>query len=96
MTEVRRYRVLDGFVPGLPEYDWIQPGQTYEGERASEILPADIPWVRLVHPTEPGIPLVPTTYLAELASDERNRTHPERPNGTSVSRGWQNRDGLPA
>ncbi len=67
MTERRRYLVLDGFVPRLPEYGWIEPGQTYEGVRASEILPAGILFVRLVHPTDRTVTvLVPTTYLAEL------------------------------
>ncbi len=72
MTEVRRYPMLDGFTPRFPEYGWIEPGQTYEGVRASEILPAGIQWVRLVHPTEPGLTvLVPTTFLAELMPGAR-------------------------
>jgi hypothetical protein len=66
MTEVRRYLVLDGFVPRLPEDEWIQPGQMYGSVRASESLPVGILFVRLVHPTEPGVTvLVPTTCLAE-------------------------------
>ncbi len=87
MTEVRRYLVLDGFVPRLPEYDWIQPGQTYEGVRASDVLPAGIPWVRLVHPAEPGITvLVLTTFLAVLAPEEEGKRERARPCTRTVTR----------
>ena len=52
MTERRRYLVLDGFVPRLPEHDWIQVAHVYEGMRASDIL-VSAPMIRLIHPTEP-------------------------------------------
>ena len=40
--------------------------------RPTDILPAGIPFVRLVHPTDPSITvLVPATYLAELVPKGR-------------------------
>ena len=66
MTEVRRFLVLDGFVPRTPEDAWIEPAKVYEGERASNVL-VSAPMVRLFHPTEPGrTALVSTYFLAEL------------------------------
>ena len=73
MSEVRRYLVLDGYEPKVPENSWVEPEQVYEGVRASTILPADIPSVRLVNPSDLAITaLVPTRFLAELAPDERD------------------------
>ena len=70
MTEVRRFLVLDGYEPRLPEHSWIEPGQVYEGMLASNVLPADIPWVRLVNPSDPAVTaLVATTFLAELVPE---------------------------
>jgi hypothetical protein len=70
MTERRRYLVLDGFVPRLPEYEWIQVAHVYEGERASDILPS-APMVRLIHPTEPDRTAIVSTYfLAELTAED--------------------------
>ena len=72
MTEVRRYLVLDGFTPRLPEHGWIQLAHVYEGVLASDLFPSGLPWVRLVHPTDRAVTaIVPTTYLAELVSDGR-------------------------
>ncbi len=71
MTERRRYLVLDGFVPRLPEHDWMQVAHVYERERASTIL-VSAPMLRLVHPTDPSrTALVSTYFLAELALEDR-------------------------
>jgi hypothetical protein len=56
--------------------------------RASEILPAGIPFVPLVHATDPGVPvLVPTTCLVELAAEEESvrSTHLANAGGSFVS-----------
>ena len=69
MTERRLFLVLDGFVPRLPEYSWIEVAHVYVGERASNIL-VSAPMVRLIHPTEPGRTAPVSKYfLAELAPE---------------------------
>jgi hypothetical protein len=70
-ADSRRYLVLDGFVPRLPEYDWIQVAHVHQGERASNLL-VSAPMVRLIHPTEPDrTALVSKYFLAELAHEPR-------------------------
>ena len=72
VTERRRYLVLDGFVPRLPERDWVQPGHCYQGEEASPtLLHGATPWVRLIHPTEPDTTALVLKHLvAELLPED--------------------------
>jgi hypothetical protein len=71
MAERRRYLVLDGFVPRLPEHDWFQVAHVYRGERASNLL-VSAPMVRLLHATEADrTALVSTYHLTELAQEPR-------------------------
>ena len=73
MTERRFNLVLDGFVPRDPAHSWIEPGQTYEGRPASDVLPTGVrPWIRLIHPDWPDVTaLVLKSLVVELAAEDR-------------------------
>jgi hypothetical protein len=67
VTEVRRFLVLDGFVPRNPEDAWVEPAKVYEGERASNVL-VSASIVRLFHPSKPGCTaLVSAYFLTDLS-----------------------------
>ena len=73
MAARRRYLVLDAFAARAPEHDWVQPGQCYEGEEVSAILPCATAWVRLTHPTQSDTTgLVLKRLLLELQAEDTN------------------------
>ena len=67
----RWYRVADSFVSRVPERSWVVAGRCYEGREASEVLPdSTVPWIHLLHPTEPHTTaLVLRTLLTEMSED---------------------------
>ncbi len=73
MTERHRYLVLDGFVPRLPEHNWIKPAGQYDGTAASDVLPMGVtPWVRLIDPDWPDVTaLVLKSCVVALAPEHR-------------------------
>ena len=73
MTERRRYLVPDAFVQREADQDLIHPGQGYQGEEASSVLPGVTPWVRLIHPTQPDTSALVVKHLVvELLPEDQN------------------------
>ena len=71
MRERQFYLVLPAFVRRSPGHGWVRPGRCYEGRVLSGVVPAAPGWVRLLHPTQPGITvLVPRTCVAEVPREE--------------------------